>query len=419
MTSLILILVGLTAGLALWLPKGSKQTLSDGTILVLSGVKIGRTNVYTHGTLLSKLIGRFAPAKGITFGRFKLQPPIKITIGGEPMETVCAEVQLLHAGSPRRELSFISPAFYRKFRLLVSGDDDFVFVQEFDRFKLPPDGTFGYFSARSFPRDSRLLHFRLEERDDSNKRDWREVTTFIVKNPSRASIQPWKGEHSTRFKLDSSLDVEVGELVVRHEPIHPIDIWEYLALLPIRITNNTQAVTNWGIREGTVEDASGNFDHFTFSKIMTNDWMVYRMFRPLDPTKPWRFNVKFAIDSDFPKTNLFSFVVPFGLTTSIRTNLGGQPVEIGFVNSDMLSVQLTNKPAATRLTFVTATDDGGNNLDGRTGSWGQHSFWRRIERPPTPQIHVTVAIHPTYPATFTLLPRLERKPEIQKASSSR
>src|SRR6266498_1434008 len=59
--SLITIVLCFVGGLVFWLDDSSKQTLPDGTVLVMSGVKIGRTNVYTHGTWLSKTLGCCAP----------------------------------------------------------------------------------------------------------------------------------------------------------------------------------------------------------------------------------------------------------------------------------------------------------------------------------------------------------------------
>ena len=98
----------------------------------------------------------------------------------------------------------------------------------------------------------------------------------------------------------------------------------------------------------------------------------------------------------------------------IQTNVNGVPVQIDFVNTDMLSVELTNKPSHLRLTFLKAEDDKGTNLDDRTGSWGQHRFWKmlKLERTATPKpvrVHATVAIHENYDAEFLLQPRYERK----------
>jgi hypothetical protein len=416
--SLIAIVIGLIVGLVLWLDDSSKQSLPDGTVLVMSGVRIGRTNVYTHGTWRSKILGRFARSSGISIAGFKLERPTKVTFAApEGSECLTAQLRLL-PGSPRQN-TLVSPPFYRKFRLLISGDDNFAFVTEFDRFTKLADGLFAYVNPSSFPRDSRRLRFRLEERDTSESRNWREVATFVVKNPKPARIEQWTAERHLRLKLADDLEVEIGELVVRHEPIHPTDIWEYTGLLPVRVIQNGQMRTNWGIHNGPIRDASGNYDHFTFSKVMTNDWMVYHIFRPLDPAKAWRFQVNVALDSDFPATNLFSFTIPRTLTGTIQTNLGGFEVHIGYNNADWLNVELVSKQAETRLTFVKAVDDAGNDLDNWSGSWGQHSFLKSLKSSNPGQVHATVAIHPNYLVGFTLLPRYERTGERLEQSRMR
>jgi hypothetical protein len=414
---LALILVFCVVGFLLRRDDFSRQVLPDGTVLVLSGWKVGRTNIYSHGTGLSKALGRFAPSNAISVFGMKLQRPQVVRMPGpEGGELLTAELSI-GAGSPR-ERSLVSPPFYRKHRLLISGDDDkgFTFVKELNEFKSQPDGLFSLVWAWSYPRDSRRLHFRLEERQTNNTRDWSELTTFVMKNPKPVRAEAWRLERSPRFKLADGLEVEVGELEVRHEPIHPTDIWEYTAFLPVRILRNGQMATNWGIQDGKVWDATGNYDSFSygFTKTVTNDWTTYRMHRPLDPAKVWKFQLNFARDSDFPATNLFSFTVPWPLSGAIQTNFGGSPIQIDFVNTDMLSVQLTNKPVRLRVTFIKAVDDEGTDLDGRVGSWGQHGFWKGLKsaRTPTPkpvQVHATVAIHENYHAEFMLQPRFEKQ----------
>ena len=105
-------LICLVIALALWGGNSSKRTLPDGTTLVLSGVMIGPTNIYMHGTFWSKIIGRFVPAKGFAVAGFKLQRPEKITFTGqEGSEILSARLELLPR-SPR-EKSLVSPPFFR------------------------------------------------------------------------------------------------------------------------------------------------------------------------------------------------------------------------------------------------------------------------------------------------------------------
>jgi len=390
----------------------SKQTLSDGTVIVLSGLKIGRTNIYSHGTWLSKTIGRWAPSNGIALASFKLTRPTKLTFDWPPeCEILSAQFRLL-PGSPREGL-FLSPPFYRKYRLLVSGDDGFLFVKEFNDFKTYPDGMFSYLNAWSFPRDSKQLRFRLEERDRSDSSDWHEMATFALRNPNPAQVQRWSVDDHPRFKLPGNIEIIVEDLTVRTNRTPPNDIWESMALLRLRSMQNGEVLTNWGMHHGQIWDASGNFDGFGASKIVTNDWIIYRAHRPLDPAKPWRFKAGFALDSAFPATNLFSFTVSWPMAGSCQTNLAGFPAQIRFVNQDMLSVELTSKPADMILSFVSAEDDAGTNLDDWSGSWSQHSFWKKLKLSKPVTVRATVAVRPFYPVRFTLQPRLETAKEAK------
>jgi hypothetical protein len=102
----------------LWPNNSSKRTLADGTVLILSGLKVGRTNTYSHGTLLSKTLGRFVPSKGVTVAGYTLRRPSQVTFTGtEGSEILSAQLRLLGA-SPGVN-SLVSPSFYRKYRLLI------------------------------------------------------------------------------------------------------------------------------------------------------------------------------------------------------------------------------------------------------------------------------------------------------------
>ena len=126
----------------IWRDGSSKRTLPDGTVLVLSGVKVGRTNTYSHGTLISKLLGSIAPSNSIRVAGVVLERPRLVSMPApEGSELLTAELRL-DAG-PSREKVLTSP-FYRKYRWLISGDadDGSAFVKEFNDFKQQPDGMF-------------------------------------------------------------------------------------------------------------------------------------------------------------------------------------------------------------------------------------------------------------------------------------
>jgi hypothetical protein len=305
----------------------------------------------------------------------------------------------------------------------VVADDGFSYVHEFHQpyeFKKYPDGIYGYLHAQTWPRTSRRLSIRLEERSAASNRDFREVATFVVKNPRRVEAERWPVTQPFRTNLPGNVDVEVGELAVRAGTIHPHDIWENTAELPVRFTREGQVLTNWGIHYGPINDATGNRESFTSSKFVTNGWNVYRIFRLLDPKVPWRFDVNFALDSNYPEPHLFDFDAPWPMNWTISTNFAGVPVTIGYVNTDMLAVELPGKPPHLRVSFVNAVDEYGRNLAEWSGSWNQHSFWKMLSVRSQKHVNVraTIAIHSNYSASFILQPRFEKAGRVSGADSA-
>jgi hypothetical protein len=401
-------------GFLVWRGDSTSRRLADGSTMVVSRVRVGHSNVYTHGNFLSKTVGRFAPTNGLTIAGSTIPRPTQVKqiawlAGTQNWEVLTAEVRLLPRSAQVDD--FLKPPFYRKYRVVLIGDDGFTYVQEYQQFKQYPDGLFSYINANTFPRTSRRLHIRIDQRESSSTRDFREVAMFDVKNPKPIRPERWVVEKSPRIKVGTDVEVEVGELVVRSEPIHQSDMWEHIAILPLRFVTGGKVATNWGIHDTRVRDASGNFDYFGSLRSVTNDWVLYHGFRPLDPAQPWRFDVGFALAENFPETNLFSFEVSWPMAGTNQTNFGGLPVSICWVNTDMLAVELPGQPAAWRLTFVEARDAEGNDLNDRSGSWRQHGFWRllKVRSSKGMKVSATVAIHPNYPATFILQPRHEKK----------
>src|SRR3954471_7338799 len=93
------------------------------------------------------------------------------------------------------------------------------------------------------------------------------------------------------------------------------------------------------------------------------------------------------------------------MRTPLASDFGEWPARISFLKDRILAVELPDKPEDLRLTFAEAFDDDGNNLDNRSGSFGQHLFWRYLKVQKTTNIHVTVALRSNYKAEFTIQPR--------------
>jgi hypothetical protein len=395
--------------LIVWPRNTAECVLEDGSIITLSEVEVGRTNPYVHGTKLSKLLGNAVPAKGVSLGNFSLKrrslvpAPYALPAPNAPKRELLT-VQFHITPTPSSQADMIKPAFNRKFRLAITeGTNTFAYLSDFPGFTKHDDGLFAHVFATSYPRGAPLLTFRIQRRDTPTDRNWRDAATFVVKNPRVSTVKDWHPVESPRLTVGDRV-LEVGELLVRNVPIHPTDMWDTTAELPIRFTRSGVVDNGWGILQGSIEDSIGNVDAVTGNRISTNGWIVHRMFRPLDPTKLWKFRVGCGEESQFTASNLFTVAVPFPLGALIHTNLGGFPCRIDFVNGRMLSMELTNEPPNVVMSLVRVEDGKGQNLDDRTGSWGQHMFWRRLELQRPTVVYVTVAIRPLHEVEFTLKP---------------
>src|SRR5687767_5286862 len=116
-------------GLLLWRGGAQTRTLSDGSRLARSGVRAGRTNVYWHGSFVSKTIGRFAPSNGWSVGTARITRPTKVTVDAWTDSDVLAARFELFPATGRAD-DFLNPPFQFKFRLLLIGDDGFSHVHD-------------------------------------------------------------------------------------------------------------------------------------------------------------------------------------------------------------------------------------------------------------------------------------------------
>lgn len=399
--------------------------------MILSDLKIGLTNKYVHGSVLQKTIGQFLPAKGtFSIGKFALTSPERLSLNGRS-NSECLTVQFHLQASSATEQSFLNPPFFRNRRLLLYGDDGFSYVEEiisgypanfyYNCFKKYGDGVYAAMTSAVFPRDSKVFHYRLEERAFRDGDNWRELATFDLPNPHPIKPKHRDVDKSPHFKFPPDIEVEIGDLVVRTNNNKFHDIYNPWAYLSARITKNGQLITNWGITDAHCDDAVGNSALFFGSmKTVTNGWLTFATHRPLDPFTPWHFKLAFGEDSGLPTNALYSFTTAFPITGTISTNFGPYRAQISTVNGSMLSLELLDKPNDMRLDLVTATNSKGwVYRSPGAGSWGQHQFWAsmyfispdgtaHLQDTGGSPITVTIAIHPIHWAEFTLQPRYEK-----------
>ncbi len=236
---------------------------------------------------------------------------------------------------------------------------------------------------------------------------WRSIANFRIKNPSHPANQPWSAETIPAAKMLNGLEFALGGLTLEAPPLDGRDIWNHIVSLRLRVRTNAVTLTNWSAARVEGEDASSNWGYFEDSGAVTNDWTLYWGWSGLDPRFVWKLDIDFWPISDFAPENLHRFQVPVPLSGPIPTNSAGIPLEISWVNQNMLSVQmLTNRPDL-RVSFATAKDREGRNLDNPSGNWNQGGFWRGLKLEGTTEfVEATIAIVPNVHVTYYVQPKL-------------
>ena len=378
------------------------QRLDDGSLLVLTRVQFGRTNVFPHGSRLEKFLGNAIPSNGLHLAHFKLERPDKQPSFAMPDKTwLTAEFQLVSSN-----ISRIYPPnlrSYRQFRCFVSGESGLGYVEEFwpGGFENYRDGCFAYILSSRFPRDAKSLSFRIEQRMAQDA-PWRAIGNFRIRNPSQPAHQRWSAEAIPAVKTFNGLKFVLAGLTRETQRLDESDIGNNGVSLLLRVQTNAVTLTNWSAADLEAEDASGNWE---------------QGLRGLDSRFVWKLEVDFCPASDFSPESLFHFEVPVSLPQPILMNFAGVPLEISWVNGDMLAVETLTNRLDLRLLFVAANDREGRNLDGTSGSWNQYRFWRTLRLNGTTQsVEATIAIVPNVHVTYFVQPKLIRDAEQTNAA---
>jgi hypothetical protein len=412
--AMALLAMGWTIVAVLW--PATPQRLADGSLVTLKQLKFGPTNEFTHGQALERMLGNVIPSNGLRIAKFQLQRPARVNFRNADVSSLSAQFQL---SGPEIEAGRSSPVtsrkFYRQFRMVILGEDGFPFVEEFERIQRYADGIYIYVNSTAFPRSSKMLRFQLQQHDDPLG-PWRTVTEFMRKNPARAKDKVWSPEDFPVRRTADGIQFELGEVTV--QPSHSNaweNFWQSTVTIPLRVTHGGVSLTNWSLHDLKAEDSSGNLLFLGVQKTANDDGIFCRTFRSVDPAKRWRLRAGLSPDSAYAATNLFTLQVPIPLAAPFTTNVGGHPVQVGFVNTDMLSVDLLTNAPDLRLAFVGAWNEEGKSIAEHGGSWGQFRFWKMlslpslrssIPPPPGAKIIATIAISRNVPLECVIQPRL-------------
>lgn len=306
----------------------SSATLRDGTVLRLTGAKIGWTNEFKHGTWPDKLLGRWIGTKGWKIGKWKvIQPSTESYSASTNTTTLTVQLKLTGESNQVAE-SYILDRPPALLRVVHWGEDGFRYIGEWQDgfYGSRRDGYYGYFDTAAFSRRSRNLHFELYERDTVFA-EWELAAALHLQNPEPAKAQAWPASPYPVTNRFGEFAAVLGTIEVRQsrEPGGGPGGWATAVEIPFKFYLEGRPVTNWTVEALAILDATGNYYRSRSERHSREGWNIFRLPRSADPTVPWRLTGRFvpaALPEDAKK-----FTVRYGPLT---TNLAGLPIRLEY-----------------------------------------------------------------------------------------
>lgn len=350
-----------------------KQTLSDGSLLIVNQASFGEKHEFIHGTNTNNWT---SPGLIVEFSLVSEDP---------------------------ENHPFVKPIFFRQFRCVLRGTEGIEYVREFTipDFKKISGGYYGYVRADSFPRDSRWLWLRIEKRDDPKRYDeWRTVAEFKFSNPTRPANRKWKAPSTPATNTVDGMDFVLNETTFKTMTSWTNDIWNHVITFPTEVWNQGVLLTNWSPTYVHAEDASGNSTYL-------------RRNIGLDPRCVWKLDMDFEPTSNFSEESLATLYLPVAPEATLITNVMGMPVTFSWMpqystypEQHYLEANMPTNHPNLALKFVSALDEGGTNIAGGNASWDKYFFRRQIKPTESKFVKVTFAVVPNVHTTFYTQPRL-------------
>jgi hypothetical protein len=383
------------------------QPLPGGTKLILTRVAYGTRNEFRHGTALEKLLGDLIPTNGTRVAWLALRRPSHEPAFDSEKPQLVIEFKLRfkpNVGVPEPAGGF---DFAGRAQCVISGADGFEYTAWlWPRQFTPYRGEFfAYVVSPCFPRDSKWLHIRIDQRGEPRE-PWHATANFTIQNPTHSAKLPWVAQLPS-IMTTNGMEFALGEVTLDTRSGSDSDPWKQPVLLPFRVRTNGVTLTNWTPAHIAAGDTTGNWDRLGTRPGLSNGWTIVKAWRFLNPRSVWKLEVDFSPQSNFPLESLLTLKIPSNLRTPLTTNFFGIPVAFSWVNQYMLAAEMPTNATHLRLLFVKARDAEGRDLDRTAGSWGQHHFWRMLDHSEARDfVEATVAVVPNVHATYFIQPKL-------------
>jgi RNA polymerase sigma factor (sigma-70 family) len=265
----------------------------------------------------------------------------------------------------RGDSPLVTHPFFRQYRFRLRGGQGIEFVEqfepEFQGFTKVGNAYYGNMETEIFPRDSRWLWMRLEQRDDPKHYDnWRPVAEFKFPNPGTNAKQPWTATPTPATNRVNDLDLVLKQVQLKVVPSLKNDIWNHIVTVPTEVWKAGIQMTNWGMAYCAWTDASGNSSG------------VMQSHRSLDPRFVWKLDMDFQPLTNFPPGSMITLDLP-SPEQPVTTNVIGVPVTVSFNNPWIDAAMASHNPHWS-LKFIRVADAVGVPGNSGAGSWGPFNF---------------------------------------------
>jgi hypothetical protein len=188
-------------------------------------------------------------------------------------------------------------------RMVLIGDDGFEYLEPF----WPRSGVYtnGYFYLQPdcFPRQSRNLTVRIEQREN-NYSEWRTVTTFQTRVQPE-SMHMWTAGPTPNRKSHGGVACLIGEVSSMETTLASDCAYE--ARMPFQLLQNNVPQTDWDLISLDAEDAGGNFVSCSPFCTTNAGWLLAQTPQNLNPNLVWRIQAAFKRNGGSADTNTYPF----------------------------------------------------------------------------------------------------------------
>lgn len=324
--------------------------LSDGSVLVLRDVKFGTEGSLIYGNVLQRALVDRIPPDGLKMGGLTLSRPF--TTDGTGVHVLFdlkgkdeqAEQEL------RSSLEDIS-----KYRLLLWGDDGFIYDGWISFWPQNSDGLLIFSTDQCYPRTSTNLHFRILKMDqdfDSSQT----IAEFSVKNPAPLVPAAWL---PVDFPVKVTNGVYTGvlsDVQVKNAKLDPTgDFYKICSQISLQLLVDGKPTPAAITRRVSILDATTNSFDGGFEGGWEKGWRHTKEYlRSPDPTLPWRIHWWLTLPPDLNETNQISIHLPHDQNGPTETENNGLIMFCNQMSKGRLFVRPGDYSTSSDLVFLHA-----------------------------------------------------------------